>query len=113
MAWMLLFAAPANADDLSCSTEENRMTTARSALSEPTSSASVSHVRRGEHAPVPSCPDDGLSDYLSVRPRLFGIAYGMLGSAVEAEDVVQDVWLRWQRARRRRTRSASPSWWPS
>jgi RNA polymerase sigma-70 factor (ECF subfamily) len=31
-----------------------------------------------------------------VRPRLFGIAYRMLGSAAEAEDVVQDVWLRWQ-----------------
>ncbi|MFI7152140.1 RNA polymerase sigma-70 factor [Nonomuraea sp. NPDC050022] len=31
-----------------------------------------------------------------VRPRLFGIAYRMLGSATEAEDLVQDVWLRWQ-----------------
>jgi RNA polymerase sigma factor (sigma-70 family) len=31
-----------------------------------------------------------------VRPRLFGIAYRMLGSAAEAEDIVQDVWLRWQ-----------------
>jgi RNA polymerase sigma-70 factor (ECF subfamily) len=25
-----------------------------------------------------------------VRPRLFGIAYRMLGSAAEAEDIVQD-----------------------
>ncbi|UWP79107.1 RNA polymerase sigma-70 factor [Dactylosporangium fulvum] len=31
-----------------------------------------------------------------VRPRLFGIAYRMLGSATDAEDLVQDVWLRWQ-----------------
>jgi RNA polymerase sigma-70 factor (TIGR02957 family) len=31
-----------------------------------------------------------------LRPRLFGIAYRMLGSATEAEDLVQDVWLRWQ-----------------
>ncbi|ROO85744.1 RNA polymerase ECF family sigma subunit [Actinocorallia herbida] len=31
-----------------------------------------------------------------VRPRLFGIAYRMLGSAAEAEDLVQDVWVRWQ-----------------
>jgi RNA polymerase sigma-70 factor (ECF subfamily) len=31
-----------------------------------------------------------------VRPRLLGIAYRMLRSAAEAEDVVQDVWLRWQ-----------------
>jgi RNA polymerase sigma-70 factor (ECF subfamily) len=29
------------------------------------------------------------------RGRLFGIAYRMLGSAAEAEDVVQDAWLRW------------------
>ncbi|MBB6568356.1 RNA polymerase sigma-70 factor [Kribbella sandramycini] len=35
-----------------------------------------------------------------VRPRLFGIAYRMLGSASEAEDIVQDVWLRWQLADR-------------
>ncbi|ROO85367.1 RNA polymerase sigma factor (sigma-70 family) [Actinocorallia herbida] len=31
-----------------------------------------------------------------VRPRLFGIAYRMLGSVQEAEDLVQDAWLRWQ-----------------
>ena len=30
------------------------------------------------------------------RGRMFGIAYRMLGSATEAEDVVQDAWLRWQ-----------------
>ena len=41
-------------------------------------------------------PDDGLSAFALVRPRLFGIAYRMLGSASEAEDIVQDVWLRWQ-----------------
>lgn len=40
--------------------------------------------------------DDGLSAFADARPRLFGIAYRMLGSAAEAEDIVQDVWLRWQ-----------------
>ncbi len=35
-----------------------------------------------------------------LRPRLFGIAYRVLGSVSEAEDVVQDVWLRWQGADR-------------
>lgn len=35
-----------------------------------------------------------------VRPRLFGIAYRVLGSVVEAEDVVQDAWVRWQGADR-------------
>ena len=34
--------------------------------------------------------------FMSVRPRLFGIAYRMLSSATEAEDLVQEVWLRWQ-----------------
>ncbi|MEU0477920.1 RNA polymerase sigma-70 factor [Streptosporangium sp. NPDC006013] len=34
--------------------------------------------------------------FAGLRPRLFGIAYRMLGSVTEAEDLVQDVWLRWQ-----------------
>ncbi|MFC0453674.1 sigma-70 family RNA polymerase sigma factor [Rhodococcus jostii] len=40
--------------------------------------------------------DQAASAFLSVRPRLFGIAYRILGSASDAEDIVQDVWLRWQ-----------------
>src|SRR5919198_3428702 len=50
-------------------------------------------VETGEH-------DDGLAAFAPVRPRLFGIAYRMLGSAAEAEDVVQDVWMRWQSTNR-------------
>lgn len=50
--------------------------------------------------------DDGLSDFVSVRPRLFGIAYRMLGSAVEAEDIVQDAWMRWQSTDRSIVRDA-------
>ncbi|MEV6302987.1 RNA polymerase sigma-70 factor [Actinoplanes sp. NPDC051861] len=34
--------------------------------------------------------------FTALRPRLFGIAYRMLSSVSEAEDLVQDVWLRWQ-----------------
>jgi len=48
----------------------------------------------GEH-------DDGLSIFLSVRCNLFRIAYRMLKNAAEAEDIVQDVWLRWQTTDRR------------
>jgi RNA polymerase sigma-70 factor (ECF subfamily) len=33
------------------------------------------------------------------RSRLFGVAYRMLGSASDAEDVVQDAWLRYSNAR--------------
>ncbi len=51
--------------------------------------------------------DDGLAAFMSVRPRLFGIAYRMLGSAAEAEDVVQDVWVRWQTADRSLVRDAA------
>ncbi len=51
--------------------------------------------------------DDGLSAFLSVRPRLFGIAYRMLGSAAEAEDIVQDVWVRWQTTDRTIVRDAA------
>src|SRR6266853_3709231 len=46
---------------------------------------------------------DSLLIFTSVRPRLFGIAYRMLGSAAEAEDIVQDVWLRWQQSANRST----------
>ncbi|MCX5052483.1 sigma-70 family RNA polymerase sigma factor [Streptomyces sp. NBC_00474] len=40
--------------------------------------------------------DEAVAVFVHHRRRLFGIAYRMLGSAVEAEDVVQEVWLRWQ-----------------
>lgn len=40
--------------------------------------------------------DHALAVFVRVRPRLFGIAYRMLGSADDAEDIVQNVWLRWQ-----------------
>lgn len=33
-----------------------------------------------------------------LRPRLQAIAYRMLGSSAEAEEVVQDAWLRWHEA---------------
>jgi RNA polymerase sigma-70 factor (ECF subfamily) len=40
------------------------------------------------------------------RPRLVGIAYGMLGGLAEAEDVVQDAYLRWHEADQAQIRSA-------
>ncbi|WP_372349517.1 RNA polymerase sigma-70 factor [Streptomyces sp. KL116D] len=44
--------------------------------------------------------DQAAKDFLAVRPQLFGIVYRVLGSAAEAEDIVQDVWLRWQKTDR-------------
>lgn len=41
-------------------------------------------------------PDDGTQTFEVQRPRLVRLAYRMLGSVAEAEDVVQDAWLRWQ-----------------
>ena len=38
-----------------------------------------------------------LDDFQTSRGRLFGIAYRMLGSVAEAEDILQDAWLRWQK----------------
>ncbi|NKE61643.1 RNA polymerase sigma-70 factor [Lentzea sp. PSKA42] len=44
--------------------------------------------------------DQAESVFAAARPRLFGIAYRMTGSVADAEDLVQDVWLRWQLADR-------------
>jgi RNA polymerase sigma-70 factor (ECF subfamily) len=38
--------------------------------------------------------------FAAERPRLLGLAYRVLGSIAEAEDVVQDAWLRWAAADR-------------
>jgi RNA polymerase sigma-70 factor (ECF subfamily) len=40
--------------------------------------------------------DRAVEEFTRVRPRLQGIAYRILGRRAEAEDVVQEAWLRWQ-----------------
>src|SRR5690242_7130264 len=42
-------------------------------------------------------PTPGGDPFQALRPRLFGIAYRMLGTRADAEDVLQDAWLRWSR----------------
>ena len=37
-----------------------------------------------------------MNDFETLRPLLFGIAYRMLGSAMEAEDIVQEAYLRYR-----------------
>lgn len=44
--------------------------------------------------------DDAAQEFERHRGRLVGLAYRMLGSVAEAEDAVQDAWLRWHRADR-------------
>ena len=40
-------------------------------------------------------PIDGADPFVAHRNLLFTVAYEMLGSAADAEDVVQETWLRW------------------
>jgi len=40
-------------------------------------------------------PADQTDGFETHRPHLFGLAYRMLGSVADAEDVMQDAWLRW------------------
>src|SRR5215212_30609 len=57
-------------------------------------------------APVTSRPSEGRrqremsfeDDFEALRPTLFALAYRMLGSVSEAEDIVQDAFLRGRRA---------------
>jgi len=42
--------------------------------------------------------DAATATFHDLRPRLQGVAYRMLGSVSESEDIVQDVWLRWNGA---------------
>ena len=47
--------------------------------------------------------------FTALRPRLFSIAYRMLGTRADADDVVQDAWLRWDAADRQALQS-SEAW---
>ena len=42
----------------------------------------------------------GEAPFETLRPRLMGLAYRLLGSRSDAEDVVQEAWLRWHQADR-------------
>lgn len=43
-------------------------------------------------------PSISTSAFESFRPRLFGLAYRMLGSRADAEDIVQEAYVRWHQA---------------
>src|SRR6266566_2294119 len=41
-------------------------------------------------------PENSVDQFETYRPLMFGIAYRMLGSATEAEDMVQETYLRYR-----------------
>jgi RNA polymerase sigma-70 factor (ECF subfamily) len=45
---------------------------------------------------TPPEPGDAVAVFTPLRGALFGVAYRIIGNAAEAEDVVQETWLRWQ-----------------
>jgi RNA polymerase sigma-70 factor (ECF subfamily) len=52
-------------------------------------------------------PEADTAKFQAVRRRLFGIGYRVLGSADQAEDVVQDAWIRWQGVDRSKVRDSA------
>ncbi len=59
--------------------------------------------------PHPDCAtrtDREDTAFSAARPRLLAIAYRMLGSRADAEDVLQDAWMRWHQTDRTALQSA-------
>ncbi|MFI6007527.1 sigma factor-like helix-turn-helix DNA-binding protein [Streptomyces sp. NPDC051243] len=52
-------------------------------------------------------PDEATSVFIHARPGLLRIAHRIVGNATESEDVIQEAWLRWQRADRTVVRNPS------
>ena len=56
-------------------------------------------------------PPDPVALFDAQRPRLLRIAYRMLGSWAEAEDIVQEAYLRWHRGVERHDEIRNPAAW--
>src|SRR5687768_6873262 len=72
-------------------------------LDPPTSTASDHPIEDGAMT--------GSEPFLEHRSLLFAIAYRMLGSVADAEDAVQETYLRWRRAAERGEEIRSPKGW--
>jgi len=53
---------------------------------------------------------DSSDPFDALRPRLFSVAYRMLGTRADAEDVVQDAWLRWRQNTNREAVQSPEAW---
>ncbi|MFD0775856.1 sigma-70 family RNA polymerase sigma factor, partial [Streptomonospora algeriensis] len=60
----------------------------------------MSHPRPPSRPHYVDSETDTAADFRALRPRLLSVAYSLLGSVEEAEDVVQEAWLRLERAER-------------
>ncbi len=58
----------------------------------------------GDSAHLDGSLDTAVRVFSRVRGRLFGIAFRIVGSAFDAEDIVQEAWLRWQTCDRTQVR---------
>ena len=67
--------------------------------------ASAVPARGGAH-PSPAADDA----FAAARPRLLAIAYRMLGTRADAEDLVQDAWLRWHQQPGREALQSAEAW---
>ncbi|WP_231850771.1 sigma factor [Pseudomonas saudiphocaensis] len=50
--------------------------------------------------------------YQALRPKLFGLAYRLLGSRADTEDLLQDVWFNWIAADATTIRDTEAGWSP-
>lgn len=50
------------------------------------------------HSQTPRSAEDAAAVFAELRPRLVGVAYGLLGTVAEAEDAAQEAWIRLQRS---------------
>ena len=75
----------------------------------------TAHTQTAHTAPMPQSSAgstgtlDPVATFTELRQRLFGVAYRMLGSVADAEDILQETYVRWQEVVNSNTPVESPS----